>query len=104
MNELIANAHVHLLITFQATGLKLKLLSSLYRGRFHIVNSKMLSGTGLDDQCMIAESPEDIIKCLQIAFKQEFTTPMAELRREKLSVLYNNKVNAGKLLRMIFQS
>ncbi|MFQ6928968.1 MAG: hypothetical protein ACLRS8_15330 [Parabacteroides merdae] len=33
MNDLIHNAQIHALITFQATGLKLKLLNSLFAGR-----------------------------------------------------------------------
>ena len=34
MFELIRDAHVNILVTFQATGLKLKLLNTLYQGRF----------------------------------------------------------------------
>ena len=48
MDALIHNAQIHMLITFQDTGLKLKLLNSLFAGRHTIVNHLMLAGSGLD--------------------------------------------------------
>ncbi len=56
MFDLIRNAHVNILVTFQATGLKLKLLNTLYKGRFCLVNDKMLNGTGLDELCETANT------------------------------------------------
>jgi len=102
MNELITNAHVHLLFTFQSTGLKLKLINSLYRGRFHVVNSNMLAGTGLEDQCMVAEDPETVIRILKEFFSKDFTEEMIEFRKRKLMKHYNNSLNAEKLVSIIF--
>ena len=55
MSHLIAEAQVNVLITGQPTGLKLKLLYSLFAGRFCLVNSNMVHGTALGNLCMVAD-------------------------------------------------
>lgn len=47
MDELVSNAQIILLPTFQKSGVKLKLLNSLFRGRHLIATPDMLYGTGL---------------------------------------------------------
>ena len=54
--SLIQNAQINILPTFQATGIKLKLLSALYTGRHCIVNSPMVANTGLESLCHVADS------------------------------------------------
>ena len=51
MFDLIRKAHINLMVTFQPTGLKLKLLNALYNGRFCLVNGNMLHGTQLSTLC-----------------------------------------------------
>ena len=46
--ELIRDAQINILPTFQATGIKLKLLAALFNGRHCIVNSPMVANTGLE--------------------------------------------------------
>jgi len=104
MEKLLRNAQVNLLLTFQATGLKLKLLNVLYGGRFCLVNSAMLAGTGLDELCVIANSPQDIISNLNDLLKKEFTAEEIELRKTSLSKNYSNKANAEKLIAEVFTS
>ncbi len=104
MEKLLRNAQVNLLLTFQATGLKLKLLNVLYGGRFCLVNSAMLAGTGLDELCVIANSPQDIISNLNDLLKKEFTAEEIELRKTRLSKNYSNKANAEKLIAEVFTS
>jgi len=67
MFDLIRNAQVNVLVTFQATGLKLKLLNVLYQGRFCLVNDKMLNGTGLDELCIIGNDALALKKRAQAA-------------------------------------
>ena len=61
MNDLIHNAQIHALITFQATGLKLKLLNSLFAGRHTVVNRLMIAGSGLESLCHIADTPDEMV-------------------------------------------
>jgi hypothetical protein len=46
ITELVRNAQVNVLPTFQATGIKLKLLLCLFNGRHVVCNSPMVKDTG----------------------------------------------------------
>ena len=54
IHQLIKDAQVNVLPTFQATGIKLKLLAALYMGRHCLVNSFMVENTGLEPLCRVA--------------------------------------------------
>ena len=54
MEELIRNAAVHALMTFQATGIKLKLLYALFSPGQVVVNPAMVAGTGLEHAVIVA--------------------------------------------------
>lgn len=101
MAELISNAHINLLITFQATGLKLKLLNALYNGSFVLVNNKMLHGTGLDELCYVAESAKELKKKVQILIKSEFHSTAKKRNISFLNEKYDNTKNAAKLVELI---
>ena len=102
MTSLVQNAQFNILTTAQATGLKLKLLNTLYQGRFCIVNDKMTSGTGLNELCIIASSPKDIIEQIFNLKESDFKSQDIELRRNTLSDLYNNSKNIQKLIEICF--
>lgn len=74
LDELIRKAHVNILVTDQATGVKLKLLNALYKGRFCLVNSSMVQGTNLADACVVADTPES----QQSAINSLMSTPFDE--------------------------
>lgn len=61
MDKLIQEAQLNLLVTFQGTGLKLKLLNCLFAGRHIVVNPLMVQGSGIENLCHIADSPQGII-------------------------------------------
>ena len=61
LDELIRGARIHLMLTFQPTGIKLKLLNALTKGRgIVIANHDMLYGHGLGRFCERADDPADI--------------------------------------------
>lgn len=102
MEDLIRKAQIHTLITFQGTGLKLKLLNSLFGGRHTLVNSLMLAGSGLDSLCCIANTPEEMInECNRL-----MEIPVDEntiVQRERLLFpAFSNKEQAKKLIKMIY--
>jgi hypothetical protein len=103
MFELIGNAHVNILVTFQATGLKLKLLNVLHQGRFCLVNDKMLNGTGLDDLCTVGNDSAALKEKLRELFRKEFSGNEISRRKEVLTELYSNSKNADKLISMIWK-
>lgn len=101
MSTLITEASINILITFQATGLKLKLLNVLFNGKHCIVNSKMLAGTDLKKACIIAENPEEMIQ----AIEQYMQIPFTEndlLKRENLLTDYKNEEKTKAFLKVLF--
>jgi hypothetical protein len=102
MFSLIEKAHVNVLVTFQATGLKLKLLNTLYNGRFVLVNKAMLNGTGLDDLCVIANDSLDLKKSLAEISMKDFEEDQMVIRSARLQKNYCNEVNAKRLIDYIF--
>lgn len=98
MARLVAEAQVHVLPTFQATGLKLKLLHALFHGRHVIVNREMVEGTGLAEVCHVAGTPATFIEQLETRFSQPFDQENINARRALLLQRYNNRQNALRIM------
>ena len=101
MQQLLQNAHVNVLPTFQPTGIKLKLLNALHSGRYCIANDFMVQNTGLAPLCLIANNPEAFIQHLHNIQDQSFTQPMIETRKRLLKEKFDNIENARKLLEFV---
>lgn len=101
MNELVREAQIHILITFQDTGLKLKLLNSLFSGRFIIVNSLMLAGSGLDELCIIANKPDEMINSIHQMMEKEFTNENIKQRKYHLLPAYSNTYQGELLYKLL---
>jgi len=101
MKTLILNAQIHVLPTFQQTGIKLKLINTLYAGRHCIVNPAMVVDTGLEALCLIASDSEKMKQLIrEFSFKAFGKTEIA-IRRKVLDSLFSNKSNARQLIRQI---
>lgn len=103
MFDLIRNAQVNILVTFQATGLKLKLLNTLYNGRFCLVNDAMLKGTSLDTLCKTGNTTEELRTRLNDLFREEFTDEEANRRSVYLKERYDNLENGRKMIRLVYK-
>ena len=103
MFDLIRNAQVNILVTFQATGLKLKLLNTLYNGRFCLVNEPMIKGTSLDALCETGNTSEELRAKLKELFSEEFTLDEANKRAEFLKERYDNQVNGQRMIGLIYK-
>lgn len=64
MKELIHNAEAHVLITFQSTGVKLKLINALLQGNRCIVNPLMLEGTSLHAFCEMIDDADELAEAI----------------------------------------
>lgn len=102
MESLIQNAHICLLPTFQDTGLKLKLLASLFSGRFCIANTPMIHKTGLEHLCYLADKPQEMIRLINDLFLQDFTSGEIEMRKLVLEDAFSNHLNALHIKRLIW--
>lgn len=101
MQELISNAQINLLYTHQPTGLKLKLLHSLFKGRFCLANSTMLSGTTLTNLCEIADDNETFRTKIKTLFQQEMDIKTIKIQRKESLADYSNQENCLKLIDII---
>lgn len=101
MLGLIREAHIHIMVTFQATGLKLKLLNALYKGRFCLVNPEMLAGTSLGPLCLVAVNPAEFREKAMSCFGEEFTEDMIMARMKYLETAYSNKKNCKELTEIL---
>lgn len=104
MHRLIQEAQVHLLITFQPTGLKLKLLNVLYAGRHVVTNSLMVHGTELAELCYVASDEQQLVPLCQQLFMQPFTTQDKTMRAEKLQPFNNNHLIQSLIHDMAFNA
>ena len=96
INNLIHQAHINILPTFQSTGIKLKLLAALFNGSHCLVNNQMIDQTGLEDLVIVANSVQEfktnVLKLSSIALSDELIT-----KRKKTLYKFSNKFNSKKL-------
>lgn len=101
MHQLIENAHIHLLLSFNLSGLKLKLLQSLFQGRFILCNSILVEGSGVEKYCEIAhtsiEFKEKIKELMSLNFDENKLAERKKLFIEKFS----NLENAAKITTLL---
>lgn len=103
ISHLVSQAQINILPTFQATGIKLKLLLALHSGRHCIVNSPMVTRTGLEDLCVIADSADTMKDAVKYHFNLPFSPDETERRRQVLLQNgFTNKHNIKVLADMLF--
>lgn len=102
MDQLVKNAQVNILVTFQPTGLKLKLLNTLFNGKHIVVNDLMLTGSGLDSTCHIANTPQEQVAMCNQLLKKEFDEQAIRSRQAVLVPTYSNPYQAKRIVRLIF--
>lgn len=101
--EIISKAQINILTTQQNTGIKLKLLAALYKGKHCIVNSPMVEKTGLEELCVIRNSAADIKESIKTLITSPFTDEEQEKRKKILqNGKFSNEYNTDKLLEMVF--
>ena len=97
IEALLIEAHVHILPTFQQTGIKLKLIHALFAGRFCIVNQMMIENTGLADYCKVATSDSELLILLKKTILEEYTKEHITQRKQLEKGMFSNEFNAQKI-------
>lgn len=101
--QLVSDAHLNVLPTFQATGIKLKLLLALFRGRHVIVNNPMVKRTGLEEICYVADTAQEMKRQINRLRNEIVSQQSIRLRESYLQGNgFSNHVNIDKLLKMLF--
>ena len=101
MSKLIQDAHIHLLLTFQRTGIKLKLLHALQSGRHIIINPEMDDDGIFSQMCEVANEPEEIADKIAQLMDEPFTSEMKNVRDAKFNAIYSNKKKAEEILKIL---
>lgn len=101
MNSLLTQAQINILVSFQSSGVKLKLINALFRGRFCIVNEHMVRGTGLAKLCYVRNSAAAMRQTIEALMNAPFEQGKIVERRSVLEEEYSNAENARKLMSLI---
>jgi hypothetical protein len=101
MHTLIREAGTILLPANQTTGLRLKLLVSLFTGRHCIASPQMVEKTGLEKLCHIAENKEEWQKTIKRCMTTPFTLQHIEQRKAPLTPFLDEE-NALRIRKIIF--
>jgi hypothetical protein len=101
IDRLIHTAHINVLPTFQATGIKLKLLAALFNGRHCVVNSPMVANTGVESACIIADSAEAMRSTIEKTAAVTFQSADIDKRKAVLGERFSNRMNGEKILRLL---
>jgi glycosyltransferase involved in cell wall biosynthesis len=99
--HLVQKAWVNVLPTFQNTGIKLKLLFSLYNGGYCLVNSIMVKDTGLEEFCIIKDDPEEMANALEALMRLPFSASEYQARIIRLNEVFSNDINVQKIIRLL---
>ena len=102
MDELILNAHICLAVAKNSSGVKLKLINSLFKARFVVSDEQAIHGCGLEELCFIPQDELEFPVLIDKLMQQTFTGADIQQRKNELLFKYDNKLNALKILNAIF--
>jgi len=103
IEDLIKSARVIVLPTFQSTGIKLKLIDSLYKGNHVIANQQMAQGFPLSEIISIANKSDEIIDLVNEKMKNPLSNEEKNNRLIQLNRFFDNNNNAVRIIDIINQ-
>ena len=102
MKDVISKAHIHVLPSFNNTGIKIKLLNALFNGRHCVVNTEMVEGTQLAELCQVVNTAEEFRERISMLYHQKFTAEEKEFRKKILKQHFSNEANAEQMVKRIW--
>lgn len=91
LDLLVSDAQINVLPAAQESGTKLKLLHSLFRGRFIVGNCKMINDSALDGCCVIAESANEFAAEIDKYISMSFSVSDIQQRESILDEHFSNR-------------
>lgn len=101
ITALVRAAQVNVLPTFQATGIKLKLLLCLFKGRHVVCNTPMVQDTGLESLCRVHDDPAMMRLSIQACMALPAGGAAIEDRTRVLEQRFCNKRNAEAIVKLL---
>lgn len=102
IGDLIAMAHINVLPSFNETGIKLKLLHALFKGRHCVVNDSAVRDSAIGAACHVANTPGELRSVINNLFTDPFQSEDIRFRQKLLMGHYNNDRNAEQLIALIW--
>ena len=99
LDQLFENAHINVMLSFQESGTKLKLINSLFKSRFCIINSNIVDDEYCKKLCEIAETEKEFIEAIDNLKKQKYLD--YEQRKIILNQIFNDAENAKLIYNLI---
>ncbi|QQR85641.1 MAG: glycosyltransferase [Flavobacteriales bacterium] len=101
IHRLVREAQVHVLPTFQATGIKLKLLLCLFAGRHVVCNPAMVEGTGLEELCHVHGDAVTMRASVLACMGKPANGQALEVRAKVLEERFSNRRNALRIVDLL---
>jgi hypothetical protein len=103
IQDMIAKAHINVLPSYTATGIKIKLVNALFNGRHCVVNDATVAGSGLESACHIGTTANAFREIIAQLYHQPFTLHEVALRKRLLTPVFNNEANTKKMINRIWR-
>ena len=97
LHTLIQHAHICLAMAANPSGVKLKLINSLFSAKFVIANEAALNGSGLESLVYISDE-NDLQELIDKLMQRDFKEDEINERKVLLSEKYNNLKNAQQII------
>ena len=100
LTDLFSEAHINVMLSFQRSGTKLKVVNSLFNGRFCLVNKNMIDDVTVLNLCELAETKQEFVAKINELKNKEYQEN--EKRNQVLSTVLNDIENAKKIEKLLF--
>lgn len=101
IHRLVREAQVNVLPTFQATGIKLKLLLCLFTGRHVVCNTPMVEGTGLEGLCHVYDDAQGMRTGILACMDKPANGAAMGSRVKLLEERFSNRRNAERIVELL---
>jgi len=102
MQDIIGKAQLHVIPSFNCTGVKLKLLNALFNGRHCVADEETVGYSKLKSLCHIGTDALAFKEIITEIYERPFTMEEIECRKKLLLSEYNNRTNGEKLIQWIW--
>jgi hypothetical protein len=102
MQDIISKAQVHVIPSFNCTGIKLKLLNALFNGRHCVADEETVLYSRLKILCHVGVDADAFKEIISEIYERPFTVEEIESRKKILLTEYNNRNNGEKLIQQIW--
>ena len=101
LQSLLEEAHINVMISFQESGTKLKLVNALFNSRHCLINRNMVDDDKVLKICHLASTKEEFVAAVQHLRDVPYTDYME--RKKVLDEVFDDRKNAQKLMEIIFK-